>query len=769
MEQLSKVLKRVQCLNILTPLSLIGLIFVCLYILFYEPLSFDGAFHAQVAKNLYNNGSFVLDYGSNSNIQTKVPFQMVNGLFLWLFGKSFVVANLANVFFLVLLWRLIVKIGEKFQTNWGHVGFIALAFSTPFIYFGFEGYGELPSLALALWGIYYLIYEKQKLWCVVLGGFLIGAAVATKWVLALAAIPFGLVLIYFILDKKYRLLALSLVGLIVAFSVFWSIEYANTTTTAGKVFSSTLRQSNASHSGMYSSYGQRFGLFWKEFVRYSGSISWAWSKVVVYVLIFAFSIRLLFHEFLKFRKQKQISENSLFILSLVAFLVVYVSWWFFLGSKPWYRRFLNADILFFIILPVISGALGITNKKLQTGLKYSIVVLLLLFTFSYVDVFFQRRSFIFRDVPKGTVELDVQMKAGLKKLPSNFNGYGYGWWQAPRWSFVSGKKFRDIYSLSKLEKYRLLKDKNKHYIFFESENSLDKGGLKHIHKRYDLKEVYSCSKGKIKQIVGVPGISADEEIKQFVDFSESNYALIDGAYQRERKEFKWCRQKCELLLASHSSAMFGVTLLMPDLKNFSKPAIDIEVLFNNEPVYTYHTTKQGRNDINFPVEDQFLNKDVVVTFRSSDDFKPEGDRRRLAFALYKAGFYGKATLSYVDYSKQDESFSKGMYNREAQLFKWSTQKSQISLATKNKKTFHMKYKVASTADYGKKLELTVKLDGKVIKTRTHKSGGQKEIRVDLPQEYQNKNVLIELESNGALQNIADKRELSFAVYSIGFK
>jgi len=769
MQQIQKALRELKSLHFLSYLSFTALLFVSLYIMFYEPLSFDGAFHAQAAKNLFNTGVFTLDYGSNSSIQTKVPFQIVNGLFLWLFGKSFAVASLANIFFYVLLWRLVVALGKRFDTNWGHLGFIAVSFSTPFIYFGFEGYGELASLVIGLWGVYYLAYKTDKLPYIVLGGFLIGAAVATKWVMALVAIPYGLVLLYFLFNKKYKLLMFSIVGLLAAFSVFWSIEYANTSTTAGKVFSSTLNQTNASSSGMYGSYGQRFTMFWKEFVRYSGRSSWAWIKVVAYVVIFAFSIKMLVEEFFNLKQKKLFSANRVFVLSVVAFLLIYVAWWFFLGSKPWYRRFINADVLFFVVAPVFFGAVSFINNKFEKVSKYAMFILLVFFSYNYVDVFFQRRSFIFKDIAKGSVELEAQMKAGLQKLPPDFNGFGYGWWQAPRWSFVARKTFRDIDHLSKFEKYSLLESGAKNYIFFESENSLDKGGYKSVHERYILKDIYSFSKGKIKEIVGIKGLDISVPIAQFIDFSKEDYKLIDGFYGRERNLFRWGKMKTEFLLSSHESGMFGATIMVPALKEFSKQELEIRVYFNNKLVHTYNTKKQGRNDINFQVDDEFLNKNIVIKLLASDCFNPKGDRRKLSFALYKAGFYGKAQLSFIDYSKHDEGLSNGLYNREARLFKWSSPRSSIQLASKNKATFHMEYKVASTKDYGKEFNLTVKFDGKVVQTVQHKAGGINEMTFDLPEEYKNKSVLIELEADARLQNISDRRKLSFAIYKIGFK
>jgi hypothetical protein len=67
-------------------------IFISLYALFYSGLSFDGAFHSQAAINFYKHGKYVLDYPIGFT-QIKVPFQLVNGFFLTLFGTNFISAN----------------------------------------------------------------------------------------------------------------------------------------------------------------------------------------------------------------------------------------------------------------------------------------------------------------------------------------------------------------------------------------------------------------------------------------------------------------------------------------------------------------------------------------------------------------------------------------------------------------------------------------------------------------------------------------------------
>ena len=72
---------------------------VSIYIVLFNLISFDGAFNAQAAVNLYKKGTLTLDYRPNNTLQTLLPFQVVNGFFLVQFGNTFLAANLVNILF----------------------------------------------------------------------------------------------------------------------------------------------------------------------------------------------------------------------------------------------------------------------------------------------------------------------------------------------------------------------------------------------------------------------------------------------------------------------------------------------------------------------------------------------------------------------------------------------------------------------------------------------------------------------------------------------
>jgi histidinol-phosphate aminotransferase len=98
--------------------------------------------------------------------QIKVPFQLVNGFFLTLFGTNFISANLANVLFYALFAGLFYKLHKRFDSSLILIAFTLTSFSSGLIDFGFKGYGELPVLVYGLIGLLLIIYgsnSKSKL------------------------------------------------------------------------------------------------------------------------------------------------------------------------------------------------------------------------------------------------------------------------------------------------------------------------------------------------------------------------------------------------------------------------------------------------------------------------------------------------------------------------------------------------------------------------------------------------------------------------------
>lgn len=743
--------------------SILTLLYISLFALLNSGLSFDGAFHAQSAVNLYDSFDFTLDYGRNSYIQTKVPFQIINGFFFWLFGKNLIVANFANVLFVVVLWVLIHRLSIKFKSPIIHLSFICVAFGLYMPMIGFQGYGEVPALSIALFGLFFSTFHisNKELF---FGGALVGTAIATKWVLALAFPSMFLLLTLLFFEKKYKKTFLLLAGFFVALIVFWMFEYSFSETGFAKAVSGTMKQTKGLDKSFHATYLSRLGSFFNVFVKFSGGSFIAYSKLVFVLLLGVLSVYKLVQNIKRVIRLEPVSKEELFFLQIVAFMLVYTLWWFFLGTKPWYRRYFNADILLFISIPltlrIIFFDKVVLQKYLQLFLRGAFSVLAVVLSVTFIG----KHGYMYGSTGRNSIGCENAIHAGLSKLPSDFDAYGYGWWQAPRWSFVSGLKFRDLNKMSKLDKYQMLTDDRKDYVFFGDENKLDKNGVKYIHKRFKLKDVYSCQFGKIKEIVGSDKINLNQKVEQFVDFSQISYPLTEGFYNREKEMYCWSSGKSSLLLKTNKAGKFGTTLQAME----EVSGEEIRILFNGEQVFV-SKLKKGRNDINFEIDQKYFNKQVKVTFISAKTFTPKGEQRKLSFVLYKVGFYGKGKLSFIDYSSFDESISEGLYSREQSLYKWASPRVSMKLYSAEYESFMFKLKMPQYNKEELPLEISIIFDGHKVHTKRFWKAGFKTIEFTISEEYKNRNVEVELRANTYLKNSADKRKLSYVVNEVGFK
>ena len=299
----------------LSKLTVAVVIFVSLYVFFYKGLGFDGAFHSQAAINLYKTGKYITDYPIGFT-QIKVPFQLVNGFFLSLFGLNFLSANLANILFYLLLAWLIFKLHKQYKSPLILLGLILISFSPGFITYGFRGYGEIPGLFFGILGLWLITKEPGLKKSGFLGGFLIGIAIATKWVFVLILVPFGLIVMLRLMNKEFRLLAFSIIGFVLPLFIFWSIEYANYVVNLKQLFNTIFLETSPVNTRYYSSYSERLAVFWQIYVHNSGGYLIVALKVFAYLFLLLFFI---ISGIMAINKKKLLASSHFFVLILSLF------------------------------------------------------------------------------------------------------------------------------------------------------------------------------------------------------------------------------------------------------------------------------------------------------------------------------------------------------------------------------------------------------------------------------------------------------------------
>jgi len=607
-------------------------IFISLYALFYSGLSFDGAFHSQAAINFYKHGKYVLDYPIGFT-QIKVPFQLVNGFFLTLFGTNFISANLANVLFYALFAGLFYKLHKRFDSSLILIAFILTSFSSGLIDFGFKGYGELSVLVYGLLGLLLIIYGSNSKSKLFFGGFFIGTALATKWIFVLILPPFGLLLFSLFITKKYKLIINSLLGFLLSLIVFWGIEYYNYSVDIVQLFREILLHSKPVNNLYYSDYAQRISLFWKVYLQYSGGLFLAIIKIIAYLqllfLVFSLSVKAI----RLIKKSKTLSENQLFILIIGVFALEYFIWWFFISSKPWFRRGFIADILLFIAISLAVKELPVKDT-FQKAFKYlasSVLIILVIFNIFY---FFSNHSEqLLSDDDKGSVILESHLRMGLDKLPDDYIACGYDWWQSPRWSFLSGVKHQDIFSFSLEEKMKMKNDSDKYFVFFEPVNYYDMASYHRIHEMYKLSTIFEYNKYSIKQIISKKNTSKNLSLINYLDY---DYNKTSGVYKRE-KDFCWYSQDAEILLDATNKNRFILTYFIPNINSYSSPP-SLSIFFNNELVYKKQISSSGTASIKFKVPNKYKQNRVVVNIKVSSSVNAKADSRNLGIPIRKIGF-----------------------------------------------------------------------------------------------------------------------------------
>jgi len=621
--------------RLIISVSVLVAVFISLYALFYKGLCFDGAFHAQAAMNLFKSGRFVLDYPVG-HTEIKIPFQIVNGFFLTVFGMNFISANLANVLFYCLFGWLMVKLSKKFDSEYILIGFILISFSPGLLLCGFEGYGELPGLIVGLYGILLLTKLPVSNSGIFWGAFLIGTALATKWVFGLIFIPFGLLVLFMFLNKRFKVVIMAFLGLLVPLVLFSSLEYAHYSAIDLKqLFVNIIGHTTPVNKNYYSNYSERLLVFWQVYIQSSGSIFIAILKIIGYVQILITLIFLLITAIKGIKTKHPISSNQFFFLLLCVFAIEYFLWWFVLSSKPWYRRGYNADVLLIISLSISIKEIIASNAVGKVFRILAWVVILVICVFNTYEFFSRQSTNLLLTQSKGAIDLECKMREGLSKLPEKYKAYGYEWWQAPRWSFLSGVKHGDLWNLTIEDKYEIIHGSGKNFVFFEPVNFADEKRYKEVHELFKLSPIFEYKDYSIKKIDGINGLDSSI-IKPFINYAESDYIWTEGVYPRE-KGYCWYSQNARILLYSKNKTEFVLSFHVPDIKKYSNNP-NVSIYFNNEMVYKEEITSSGSFLKKIQVLKKYNVDRIIVNLQVSTPLQTEGDTRNLGIAIMQIGF-----------------------------------------------------------------------------------------------------------------------------------
>jgi len=325
-------------------------------------LAFDGGLNYQVVESLAHGHGYIRPYdGSQAfpqEIETSGPFLFLGAFFVWLFGDGPSVMQLANILFLGVLAGAIAYFvrGHRVAQLLGPsvVLFLVPGIST----FGFHGYGEVPTVALALVAMLLLgsaFGERSRAlavhaafavagivftikviggvcFAVLLPGFVLLLLVrptARRVSVFLAPLSFAIAPVLF---ELYRLVSL---GSWKAYTDFWSKQGNAISSQAAKKANGTLWQKGLDHVHLLS---KQTGV----------SSGWLvlWMALPFALVVATFVLR-------SERWTRWFCRTDVATTLMVAMYAgLYDFWWVFLTptEKAWLRRFLIGFILTNVVL-----------------------------------------------------------------------------------------------------------------------------------------------------------------------------------------------------------------------------------------------------------------------------------------------------------------------------------------------------------------------------------------------------------------------------------
>jgi hypothetical protein len=455
---------------------------------YYSLLSFDGAINFQVSANLAKIGRYATSYDGlrdfggyrarSPYIETGGPVLLPAALLFRIFGVSMFAAQLPNAIYLVLL-AILIYLFAKRLTRSAWFGLIALlAFlSTPrFFKDGMGGLGEFPALFFLLLFLYKLflieINRDYRLSSAVLGGLFFGLAYLTKTVMLIIIPALSLVVAADIIIFKrlplrtYLGIAVGFGGIVASFELYKlaTLGLDNYFTWWWGELRAILGESGV-RKGVKGFYDTP-GLVNKVFAHLS-ILSPIMKLPLPWIIFYLVSPYLSFALLMLVAMHKNLMKKfSLSQLILTGLPITYFVWWIFITatSRAWLRRIIDGIISHQVVTTVILGTVfllflrGVLSFHGSSGKADKIPRWC---TITLISVCLLLASCIFIQIARNIIQLKIvtqprenridaeQMARVVADLPPNAKIYGYGWWQCPRISFLTGRSFFNLLRINR--------------------------------------------------------------------------------------------------------------------------------------------------------------------------------------------------------------------------------------------------------------------------------------------------------------------------------
>lgn len=550
-----------------------------------SPPSFDGAMNLQVADSIARGEGYRRNYAARRafphEIQTGPPYILPAAVVFKLAGVGIAQSEIVNLGYWVLLLvaagLLIAQCGGRALAFFGACTLLV----GPGVHlFGFYGYGEIPSLALALAATLVYFRGNEGWWPGLAGGILLACAVYTKTVMLIGAGALGLCAFAELLqswrghtrDLRARFLAFVAGGVLVvvamevwralalggrhAWRLWWKTEVTAVFMQAGV----QPGLGGQTHS-ILDKFVVHLGLLGHDY-RMSLALTGLWLACVLAAFVWALVWT---------ARGRRGGWQALTIL-LIA--VVYLSWWLWVTptAKAWHRRILDgmlaADLGVVMVVamgwtqsratPIRSGRRALTATLAVLALALpclwlakGVHVLLGDASAKSCSLGMSGSAECAKYNPGASEASLLRLANEVRALPADAYIFGFGWYSAPRTGLFSGRHILDFHDVP-IDTLQLSRP-----VYFVQGVDTPPDSLSRIRKLYEVSPTPDYAYGLIQGISMVPKplVAGSAPVLRHIEAAD-NYTYLRGFNGSEGANGRWLTDDNQVLLTPRPGDVF---------------------------------------------------------------------------------------------------------------------------------------------------------------------------------------------------------------------
>ena len=555
--------------------------------------SFDGAMNLQVASSIAKGEGYRRSYAAREvfphEIQTGAPYVLPAAAVFRVWGVGIAQAQVINIiYFLLLLTTTYFLVRHRGSRALALFAACTVAVVPGMLAFGFNGYGEIPSLALLFLAIavFYGESPARPLLTAAIAGMLLALAVITKTVMLIGAgaACLSMLLELYSTPASQRPQQLKRIGAVAGGGLLTltAMEIWRATALGGfrawrhwwaEEAGSIFQQAGLEHGldGRTNSLADKFHLHLGYLSSDYGFATWATALWLV-LLCLAVCAMLL-------RSSRRPGKWSTLAVLITA--IVYMAWWLLItpSAKAWHRRIIDGMICADVGL-IMFAATWFGDLRSRSFVTWSKVATLLVsggvLSMSGVGLIegFRTLQQATPDANEPALLKTVQL---VRNLPPDAYIFGIGWYSAPRISLLSGRALLDFDDIpvSRMQARRPI-------YFVQTPSAESANYLKRVHSLYHLSGAPHSTYAVISAtaLTPLPLVAHGNDVRRHI-LAADNYSYMRGFNDSEGSNGRWLSDDNLILLTPRAGDHFElVAYALPASAYIYKRAPRVMVSFN---------------------------------------------------------------------------------------------------------------------------------------------------------------------------------------------